>query len=129
MQNSEWFHNLNQPFLAPPTQVFTPVWIILYVLIIISLILFLKSKNTKSKKLPLIFFVSQMILNFSWTPVFFNAQNIGAALIIAGSMWFFTLLCVIFFFQYSKLASLLLLPYLFWLSFAFYLNFGYFVLN
>lgn len=125
----EWFDNLNKPFLNPPDWLFAPVWTILYILIAISFILFLKSDVAKSKKWPLIFFISQMLLNFAWAPVFFRMENIGAALVIIFFMWIFILLTVISFFKYSKLASILLIPYLVWVSFAFYLNFSYFVLN
>lgn len=124
-----WFQNLNKPLFAPPDWVFVPVWIVLYILIIASLILFLKSKNTKSKKLAIFFYITQLLLNLSWRSIFFQLQEIGIALIVLGAIWIFTLLTIISFFRFSKLASLLLVPYLCWLSFAFYLNFGYFVLN
>ncbi len=129
MQNMEWYNSLNKPFLAPPSSVFAPVWTILYIMIALSLIFFLKGGMNKDKTAPLIFFIIQLALNFAWTPVFFGLQNIGLALIIIILMWLFTLLTVIFFFRHSKIASLLLIPYLVWISFAFYLNFGYFVLN
>ena len=129
MENIIWFQNLNKPLFAPPDWVFTPVWIILYLMIFASLILFLKSKFYASKKTGLFFFITQLVLNIIWSPIFFGMQKIGLALVILSLIWIFTLLTIIFFFKHSKLASLLLIPYLCWLSFAFYLNFGYFVLN
>ncbi len=129
MENIIWFQNLNKPLFAPPDWVFTPVWIILYLMIFASLILFLKSKFYASKKMGLFFFITQLVLNIIWSPIFFGMQKIGLALVILSLIWIFTLLTIIFFFKHSKLASLLLIPYLCWLSFAFYLNFGYFVLN
>ncbi len=129
MQNMEWYNSLNKPFLAPPSSVFAPVWTVLYIMIALSLIMFLRGGMNKSKAVPLIFFIIQMLLNFAWSPVFFNMQNIGLALVIIIFMWLFTLLTIIFFFKHSKAAALLLVPYLIWISFAFYLNFGYFLLN
>lgn len=55
MMNMDWFNTLNKPFLTPPSSVFAPAWIILYILIAISFILFLKGGYNKEKKLPLIF--------------------------------------------------------------------------
>ncbi len=125
----EWFDSLNKPFLSPPDWLFAPVWTILYILIAISFILFIKGGMTKEKRLPLAFFIIQMLLNFAWSPVFFRLENIGGALAIIIFMWLFILLTIIFFFKHSKLASILLVPYLVWVSFAFYLNLSYFVLN
>lgn len=129
MKNMDWFDNLNKPFLNPPDWLFAPVWTILYILIAISFLLFLKGGMNKEKRMPLIFFIIQMLLNFAWSPVFFGLENIALALVIIFLMWIFILLTVIVFFKHSKLAALLLLPYLIWVSFAFYLNFSYFVLN
>ncbi len=129
MKNMEWFQNLNKPFLNPPDWIFAPMWTILYIMIAISFILFIKGGLTKEKKLPLIFFIIQLLLNFAWTPAFFWMQNISLALAIIAFMWIFIMLTIITFFKHSILASILLIPYLFWVSFAFYLNFAYFVLN
>ena len=83
----------------------------------------------KSKILPLIFFVTQLVLNLAWSPVFFGAQNILGALVIIVFMWLFTVLTINSFLKFSKVAAALLIPYLIWISFAFYLNFGFYVLN
>lgn len=129
MLNMDWFDTLNKPFLSPPNWVFAPVWTILYIMIFISFILFLKGSKNQKRDIPLIFFLTQLILNFLWTPVFFGMEKIGLALAIIVFMWIFLLLTIISFFRFSKMASLLLVPYLFWSSFAAYLNFGFFVLN
>jgi tryptophan-rich sensory protein len=129
INNTDWFDSLNKPFLNPPDWIFTPVWIILYILITISFLLFLKVGITKEKRLPLIFFLIQLALNFAWPAVFFGMQNISLAFIILILMYLFLVLTIITFFKHSKLASILLIPYLFWLSFAGYLNFSFLVLN
>lgn len=129
MQNMTWYDSLNKPFLNPPDWIFTPVWIILYIMIATSFILFLRGGLNKEKRLPLIFFLTQLAFNFFWTPVFFGMQNIALALLIIVLMYIFLLLTIITFFRHSKLASLLLIPYLFWISFAAYLNFSFLVLN
>ena len=129
MKNMEWFDSLNKPFLSPPDWLFTPVWLVLYIMIFASFILFWGSGMTKEKRLPLVFFIIQLVLNWLWVPVFFGMENILGGFIIIVIMYIFLWLTIITFFKYSKLASILLLPYLFWISFAAYLNFGYLVLN
>lgn len=129
MKNMEWFDSLNKPFLSPPDWLFTPVWLVLYIMIFASLILFWGDGITKEKRLPLVFFIIQLALNWLWVPIFFGMQNIIGGFIIIVIMYIFLWLTIITFFKYSKVASLLLLPYLLWISFAAYLNFGYLVLN
>ncbi|MBQ8634995.1 tryptophan-rich sensory protein [bacterium] len=129
MQNLDWFNTLNKPFLAPPDWLFTPVWIVLYIMIAASFFLFLSGGIKKEKHMPLIFFLAQLALNFAWSPIFFGMQNILGAFIIIVFLYIFLILTIITFFKHSKMASLLLIPYLIWISFAAYLNFGYLVLN
>ena len=122
MQNIEWYNNLNKPFLNPPDWVFAPAWTILYILITISFILFIRDGMNKQKVLPLLFFLVQIILNFLWTPAFFIFSQIKIALIILIFIWIFLLLTIITFYKHSKTAAILLIPYFLWTSFAFYLN-------
>lgn len=129
MKNIIWFDNLNKPFLSPPDWIFTPVWIILYIMIAISFFVFIRGGINKKKRLPLSFFLIQLALNFSWPFVFFGMKNIAFAFFIIIFMYIFLILTIITFFKHSKLASVLLIPYLFWISFAAYLNFGFLVLN
>ena len=125
----EWFNSLNRPFLSPPDWLFTPVWLVLYIMIAASFFLFINGGITKEKRLPLLFFIIQLVFNLLWVPVFFGMQNILGSFMILIFMYIFLWVTIITFFKYSKVASFLLLPYLFWISFACYLNFGYLVLN
>lgn len=129
MENIDWYNSLNRPFLNPPSEIFMPVWIILYIMISASLMLFLRGNFHKEKILPLTYFSLQMILNFSWQGVFFGMKNIQGAFIIAVLMWIFIIFTIITFFKHSKLSAILLIPYLLWVTFACYLNFEYVRLN
>lgn len=129
MQNMNWFHALKKPFLAPPDWIFAPIWSILYVMIVLSLVFFLKTGGLKFKILPIFFFIIQIILNFSWTNIFFGMQKIGTALIIIVFLWIFLLLTITTFYKHSKISAWLLVPYFLWVSFATYLNFEYWRLN
>lgn len=124
-----WFDSLNKPFLNPPDWLFAPVWIVLYIMMAGSLFLFIGDGMKRGKYLPLTFFLIQLALNLAWSPVFFGMQNILGGFIIIVFMYIFLLLTIITFFKYSKVASLLLIPYLLWISFAAYLNFAFLVLN
>lgn len=128
MFTSTWYNSLTKPFLSPPNWVFTPVWTVLYVTIFISIVLYI-IKPAENKTLGYIYFVAQIILNLSWSPAFFMAQNIFAALIIVVLLDIFILLTILKFYSVSKAAGLILIPYFLWALFATYLNLGYLLLN
>lgn len=129
MQNMDWYHSLNQPLLSPPDWIFAPVWIFLYITILISLILFLRTGDLKNKLTPLTFWGLQLFFNLLWSPTFFINKNIKLALIICGLLVYFIYKTIKCFYKYSKLSAYLLIPYLFWGLFAFYLNFEIWRLN
>ena len=129
MKNMNWFHSLKKPEFAPPDWIFGPVWSVLYVMIFLSLIFFLRTGGLRYKILPITFFIIQLLLNFSWSYVFFNLQRIDWALIIIALLWITLLITIIMFYKYSKIAAWLLVPYFLWVSFASYLNFDYWRLN
>ena len=128
MYNSAWYNSLNRPAFAPPNTIFMPVWSILYILIFISLFVYLKG-GIKNKIKGIVYFSIQMILNFSWSYIFFARQNILAALITVALMWIFIFLNIIEFYKHSIISAILLVPYLIWVSFAICLNLGYYILN
>ena len=124
-----WYKSLTKPAFTPPAKVFTIAWIILYTLITISFILYSKSGLTKKDIIPLILFFLGLVLNFSWSFVFFVRHEIllGAFMIIG--MIFLLIPNIILFYKKEHLSGILLIPYLLWLLFALYLNFGIYVNN
>jgi tryptophan-rich sensory protein len=77
-----WYLYLNKSSLAPPGYVFSIVWPLLYCsLAILGYLLYRKRKNSGIDKLFKLYWV-QMILNWLWSPVFFNLHLTGIALFI-----------------------------------------------
>ena len=129
MNNMNWYEILIKPPFTPPSWVFAPAWIFLYITIGVSLVIFLKTGFNRQKLLPLTFFLIQLALNFLWSPIFFGAKNVGFALVVILLMLLFLILTIVTFYKYSKLSAYLLIPYLFWVAFATYLNAGIYFLN
>ena len=129
MLNMNWYNSLLKPFLNPPDWIFRPVWSVLYLMIFLSLIFLLKDGDVKEKILPISIFIIQLILNFSWSFVFFRLQSIFGALVICLLLVISIIIMIISFYKFSKISAFLLVPYLFWTCFAFYLNFGLWTLN
>lgn len=128
-----WYNTINKPVFTPPSEVFGPVWSVLYFLIFLSFFNLIKSKNVsgseKIKALAIFFFLIQMVLNFLWSPVFFGLNNIPLSFMIICALLVFLFLTIFYSYKVSKLAALLLVPYIIWVCFATYLNYGIMILN
>ena len=125
-----WYAELNKPPGVPPSWVFGPVWTVLYAMIGLSLALFWhRVEADKNKRIALIWFVIQMVLNLAWTPLFFGAHWPGIALLVILALWGCIFVTLILFRRRDRFAGRLLIPYLIWVSYASYLNAGYWWLN
>lgn len=122
----EWYPTLNKPSFNPPNWVFAPVWTTLYIMMAIAAWLVWKAGNAKG---ALILFFAQLALNFAWSFLFFGARSPWLGLVGIGMLWLALLATVLAFFQKSKPAGLLMVPYLAWVSFASVLNFSIWQLN
>ncbi len=124
-----WYESLNKPAFTPPDSIFTPAWIYLYVLIFLSLFTFIYTKSDKDKKLGYFLFAIQMVLNLSWVPAFFYLKNITMSFVIIIFMLIFTFMTAAEFYKISKMSAALIAPYILWIAFAAYLNYGMMYLN
>lgn len=118
-----------KPPLTPPGWIFGVVWSVLYALMGISAAKIWLSGNSEAKGKGLNLYVAQLIVNFFWSLIFFNAQAYGFALVWLLLLWVLVLLMILQFAKVDKKAAYLQIPYLIWLTFAVYLNFGVWVLN
>ena len=118
-----------KPPLAPPAIIFPIVWSILYVLMGFgaALIYMLEESSMQSRGLNL--YITQLAVNFFWPFLFFNAQAFGFAFFWLILLWILVLLMIIAFRKEDRLAALLQIPYLIWLTFAVYLNLAVWIIN
>ena len=129
------FDMLKQPPLAPPAWLFPVAWTILYCLMgIASYLIYLKFRQSNKSTKPLartalILYAVQLIFNFLWTPLFFNANLYWFAFGILLTMWALEIALLVFAFKVSKPAFWCLIPYLLWTTFAAYLNLSIAILN
>jgi tryptophan-rich sensory protein len=126
----DWYAGLKKPPGVPPNWVFGPVWTTLYAMIGLSVALFWhRVEPGPKKRTALIWFFVQMILNLLWTPVFFGAHRLGAALVIIVALLVTIVVTLVLFRLRDRLAGRLLIPYAIWVGYASYLNAGYWILN
>jgi len=77
----------------------------------------------------LIIFFIQLTLNMLWSYAFFGCKSPLWGLVVIVPLWTAILLTMMNFYRVSKTASLLLIPYILWVSFATALNFSIYLLN
>ena len=118
-----------KPALTPPDIVFPIVWTILYALMGISAARIWLSKPTKERNHGLIIWGAQLFFNFFWSLIFFNLQAYGFAFFWILILWALIVAMIYTFNKTDRLASLLQIPYLLWVTFATYLNLMVWVLN
>ncbi|HIH32055.1 TPA: tryptophan-rich sensory protein [Candidatus Woesearchaeota archaeon] len=122
-----WYSKIKKPSFNPPNWIFGPVWTILYVLMGISLYLMWTSKI--DNRLAIMFFVIQLVLNFLWSYLFFSMHNPLLAFIDIALLWIMIILTMIYAYPVSQTASLLMIPYILWVTFASILNLSIYLLN
>lgn len=120
---------LQKPPLSPPGWVFPVVWTILYGLMGLSAAKIYAAPPTQARSRGLNLFIAQLIVNFFWSPIFFNARAYGLALVWLLVLWVLVVLMTLQFRKVDKTAALLQIPYILWLTFAAYLNYGVWQLN
>jgi translocator protein len=128
-QPGEWYAGLVKPALTPPGWVFGPVWTLLYAMMGTAAWLVWRTLGVYGALIPLGLFLGQLALNALWSYLFFGLQRPGLALLDIVALWLAILATLVNFWRAYASAGLLLLPYLFWVSFATYLNFQFWRLN
>jgi len=122
-----WYQELSKPSFTPPSWVFGPAWFIFYLLMAVAA--WLVWKKGKSRAAPLSIFYFQLGLNLLWFALFFAFHTTGWALIEIIFLWLVVLWMLVGFWKNSRCSVLLLLPYIFWLSFIVVVNAGIYFLN
>jgi tryptophan-rich sensory protein len=122
-----WYAALDKPSWTPPSWLFGPVWTTLYVLI--GTAGWRVAPRTSSAHRAWPHWWIQLVLNGIWTPLFFGAHQVASALIVLVMLVLSILMFIRLTWSHDRVASLLLVPYLAWTSFATTLNAGILWLN
>jgi benzodiazapine receptor len=125
-----WYSTLQRPDFAPPNWVFGPVWTTLYTLMgISSYIVFRKGLKKPQVRLALGVFGLQLGLNALWSILFFGLRSPILGLFCIIALLIAITATIVQFWKLSRSASILLVPYLLWVSFATILNYFIWALN
>ncbi len=121
------YNMLQKPPLAPPGAVFPVVWTILYILMGISYGI-LKVNNQTDEEINWIYYI-QLAINALWSIIFFTFKWRLFAFIWIILLAIAVISMIMKFYNKNKVAGLLQIPYILWVTFAAYLNFGFYILN
>ncbi|WP_114952472.1 TspO/MBR family protein [Sphingosinicella terrae] len=119
-----WFDALDKPSFMPPGWTFGAAWTLLYIFLGLALAMLLHARGARGRGLVVTLFLVQLAMNYAWSPLFFAAHEIGAALALILAMIALTIVLVGLAWRIRRGAALLMLPYLGWLCFAAALTFA-----
>ncbi len=126
----DWYANLRKPSWQPPNWAFGPAWTIILGLAAWSAVVAWNASTSDSQRaIVVILFVSNAICHFKWSPLFFRLRRPDWALVEVIFLWGSLVALVVGLWPISSFASMLIWPYLAWVSFAAFLNWTIVKLN
>ncbi len=127
--DSDWYRALQKSPLNPPGWVFGVVWPILYLLMGVAAAIVWRKVELPRRRVAMTLFAVQLVVNLTWSPVFFALHMIGLAVLHIGVLWVLVVLTINTFWHFSRVAACLMVPYLMWISFAAWLSYSVWQLN
>jgi tryptophan-rich sensory protein len=117
-----WYFSLIKPTWQPPDWAFGPIWTLIYITTGIAGVRAWRLGDARQRRLFLIALLINCALNVLWSLLFFKMQRPDLALIEVVALWLSIVPLILLPLRYSPRSSLLMLPYLAWVSVAAYLN-------
>jgi len=125
-----WYRSLNKPSWQPPDAAFGPVWTAIFACAAASsVIAWRRARSAATREWIIGLFALNGFLNVLWSLLFFRLRRPDWALIEVAGLWVSILLLILFLLRLSRTASVLLAPYIVWVSIAAALNFAVVRLN
>jgi len=122
----EWYEALVKPGWTPPNWLFPPVWTALYVMIAVAGWRVFEKEGISSAMLV---WAVSLQLNAAWSVLMFREHLIGYAFADIVALLLSIVAFISMTWSTNRLASLLFVPYLIWVSYAAALNFAIWQLN
>ncbi|EKU49828.1 TspO/MBR family protein [Staphylococcus massiliensis] len=121
------YEDFKKPPFAPPKIAFPIVWSILY--LIMGFVYMAIRKKDKDSLDVMVTHCTQLILNFSWTLLYFKWKLRFTALIDSFLLLIAVVVQTVVVIKKRPIIGMLLLPYVVWSAYASYLTTGNWILN
>jgi tryptophan-rich sensory protein len=126
----DWYPTLEKPWFTPPNWLFGPAWVTLYALMgIAAYLVWQQGWSQGVVKAALVLYGIQLVINAAWSPVFFGMRAPTAGLVVIAVLWVAIVVTMVWFARVSTTATVLMVPYLAWVTYAAALNFEIWRLN
>ena len=120
----DWYYSLIQPSWKPDDLIFPIAWTIIFTLCAISGGMLLSSASANTLKLRIsTCFLLNAFLNVWWSYLYFFIKRPDVALLEVIFLWGSIIVLILFSRAVNKVASILLIPYLAWVTLASLLNY------
>jgi translocator protein len=124
------YYGLEKPAWQPPDWLFGPVWTTIFALTALAAVIgWRRAPDRGSRRRMALLFGVNLLLNVGWSLIFFRLQRPDLALLEVTLLWASIATLMVILWPYARVASLLLLPYLAWVSFASMVNLAVVRLN
>ena len=117
-----FYRSLDRPSWAPPAEVFGPVWTALYVAMAVAAWMVWSARGWQGAWFALSIFCAQLVANALWSWLFFAWRAGAPSVADIAVLWVLVVITVIAFFRVRKVAGVLMVPYLAWVTFAAFLD-------
>ena len=125
-----WYAGLAKPSFNPPNWLFGPVWTILYIMMASAFYRILRLPvNVIGRRTGIRVFLFQIAVNGLWSVVFFGYQSLAGGMAVVVLLWLGLAANIIIFWKLDRVAAWLVIPCIFWVSFAAILNAAIWMLN
>ena len=121
--DNTWYQTLLKPEIQPPGWIFGVIWPTLYLMLGLAFAMVLHARGVRRRNMAIGLFLSQFVINLTWSPIFFGAHQVTAAFFVIIAMLGLAIATTVAFARVRKAAAWLMVPYLGWISFAAILNF------
>ncbi len=122
----KWYESLSKPWWTPPNWLFPVAWATLYLCIAVAAA---RVAPLEGSHYAMAFFALQIALNTLWTPVFFGLKRMGAGMVVLVALWIAVAATLGTFWSLDRIAGLLFVPYLVWVTVAGALNYTVWRMN
>lgn len=114
----DFYGALAQPSWAPPPSVFGPVWTVLYLMMAVATWIVIRRLGWPGARPLVLLYLLQLAVNALWSWLFFRWQLGAVAFVEIVLLWLLVAVLLQRYWRASRVAGVMLVPYLAWVTFA-----------